>query len=206
MRDTGLPIVGFDLAGEEAGFPAIHHKEAFQYAHRHFLRKTVHAGEAYGPESIFQAITECHANRIGHGTFLFSEEAIKLKTIKDKKTYIAQLSEYIANRRIMIEVCPTSNLQTIPELETMADHPIQHMVDSGLSVGIGTDNRLVSHTSVTHELDLCCKHMDLTNSQFRDLVLAGFKRSFFPGSYAEKRTYVRRAIEVYDQLAHQHSG
>jgi adenosine deaminase len=201
LRDEGLPIVGFDLAGEEAGFPAVHHKEAFDYAHRNFLRKTVHAGEAYGPESIFQAIAECHANRIGHGTFLFSEEAIKLKSIKDKATYIAQLSEYIANQRITIEVCPTSNLQTIPELDTLENHPIQQMVDHGLSVSVSTDNRLVSHTSVTNELLLCSRHLDLTASQFRDLVLAGFKRSFFPGPYAEKRTYVRRAIKLYDSIA-----
>lgn len=114
LRDEGLPIVGFDLAGEEAGFPAIHHREAFQHAHRNFLRKTVHAGEAYGPESIFQAITECHANRIGHGTFLFSEEAIKLKSIKNKAQYIAQLSEYIANQRITIEVCPPPTCKPYP--------------------------------------------------------------------------------------------
>ncbi len=201
LRDDGLPIVGFDLAGEEAGYPAVHHKAAFQLAHRHFLRKTVHAGEAYGPESIFQAITECHANRIGHGTFLFSEAAIKLKTIKDKKRYIAQLSEYIANQRITIEVCPTSNLQTLPEFKTLKDHPIQHMINHDLSVSIGTDNRLISHTTVSKELQLCADHLDLTDRQFRDLVLAGFKRSFFPGSYGEKRTYVRRAIRLYDRLA-----
>jgi adenosine deaminase len=204
LRDEGLPIVGFDLAGEEAGYPAIHHKTAFQHAHRNFLRKTVHAGEAYGPESIFQAITECHANRIGHGTFLFSEEAIKLKAIKDKAGYIAQLSEYIANQRITIEVCPTSNLQTIPEFKTLKDHPIQLMIDHGLSVSVSTDNRLISHTSVTKELLLCAEHLDLTDSQFRDLVLAGFKRSFFPGPYSEKRAYVRRAIDLYDGLAKQH--
>ncbi len=204
LRDEGLPIVGFDLAGEEAGFPAIHHKAAFQYAHRNFLRKTVHAGEAYGPESIFQAITECYANRIGHGTFLFSKEAIKLKSIKDKAQYIAQLSEYIANQRITIEVCPTSNLQTIPEFKTLRDHPLQQMIDNGLSVSISTDNRLVSHTNVTHELLLCTKHLNLTDSQFRDLVLAGFKRSFFPGPYREKRAYVRRAIDLYDGFAKQH--
>ena len=203
LRDEGLPIVGFDLAGEEAGFPAIHHKEAFEYSHRHFLRKTVHAGEAYGPESIFQAITECYANRIGHGTFLFSEKAIMLKSIKDKQKYIGQLIEYIANQRITIEVCPTSNLQTLPEFQTLEDHPIQQMVDNGLSVSISTDNRLISHTSVTKELMLCHKHLDLTNSQFRDLVLAGFKRSFFPGPYADKRNYVRRAINLYDGLAKQ---
>ena len=204
LRDEGLPIVGFDLAGEESGFPAVHHKEAFQYAHRNFLRKTVHAGEAYGPESIFQAITECYANRIGHGTFLFSEDAIALKSIKDKPGYIAQLSEYIANQRITIEVCPTSNLQTIPEFKTLQDHPIQLMIDHGLSVSVSTDNRLISHTTVTNELLLCTQQLNITNSQFRDLVLAGFKRSFFPGPYSEKRTYVRRAIHLYDTLAKQH--
>ncbi len=204
LRDDGLPIVGFDLAGEESGYPAIHHKAAFQYAHSNFLRKTVHAGEAYGPESIFQAITECYANRIGHGTFLFSEEAIKLKSIKDKTKYVSQLTEYIANQRITIEVCPTSNLQTIPELDTLQNHPIQQMVDRGLSVSVSTDNRLVSHTTVTRELKLCADELTLTDSQFRDLVLAGFKRSFFPCPYAEKRAYVRRAINLYDRLAKQY--
>jgi adenosine deaminase len=204
LRDEGLPIVGFDLAGEEAGYPAVHHKEAFQYSHRHFLRKTVHAGEAYGPESIFQAITECFANRIGHGTFLFSAEAIKLKSIKEPEKYISQLIEYIANQRITIEVCPTSNLQTIPDFQTLKDHPIQRMVDNGLSVSISTDNRLISHTSVTNELLLCSENLDLTRSQFRDLVLAGFKRSFFPAPYSDKRNYVRRAIKLYDNLAQQH--
>ena len=206
LRDEGLPIVGFDLAGEEAGYPAIHHKAAFQYAHRNFLRKTVHAGEAYGPESIFQAITECYANRIGHGTFLFSEEAIKHKSIKDKPRYIAQLSEYIANQRITIEVCPTSNLQTIPEFQSLEGHPIQQMVDRGLSVSISTDNRLISHTTVTSELLLCTRHLTLADSQFRDLVLAGFKRSFFPGPYSDKRASVRRAINLYDGLAKEYLG
>jgi len=201
LRDEGLSIVGFDLAGEEAGYPALHHKEAFDFAHRNFMRKTVHAGEAYGPESIFQAITECHANRIGHGTYLFSETAIKLKSIKDKQKYIEQLSEYMANQRIMIEVCPTSNLQTIPDIQSLEDHPLQQMVDNGLSVSISTDNRLVSHTTVTQELLLCHTHLDFTDSQFRDLVLAGFKRSFFPHPFAEKRQYVMRAIELYDTLA-----
>jgi len=204
LRDDGLPIVGFDLAGEEAGYPAIHHKAAFQHAHRNFLRTTVHAGEAYGPESIFQAITECYANRIGHGTFLFSEEAIQLKSIKDKQHYIEQLSEYIANQRITIEVCPTSNLQTIPELNSLANHPIQQMIDRGISVSISTDNRLISHTSVTNELMLCTEHLELTDSQFRDIALAGFKRSFFPGTYDEKRAYVRRAINLYDGLSKQY--
>ncbi|MCF7847802.1 MAG: adenosine deaminase family protein [Kiritimatiellales bacterium] len=204
LRDEGLPIVGFDLAGEEAGYPAIHHKDAFGYAHRHFLRKTVHAGEAYGPESIFQAITECHANRIGHGTFLFSEEAIKLASIKDKTQYIRQLSEYIANQRITIEVCPTSNLQTIPEFNSLAEHPIRRMIEQNLSVSVSTDNRLVSHTTVTNELLLLSRHIPLTHHQLRNIVLAGFKGAFFHAAYNEKRIYVRKAINRYLALEQQH--
>ena len=203
LRDEGLPVVGFDLAGEEAGYPAVHHLAAYQYAHRHFLHTTVHAGEAYGPESIFQAITECHANRIGHGTFLFSEEAIKLRTIRDRGRYVRQLSEYMASQRITIEVCPTSNIQTIPGIRSLAEHPLKQMIDRQLSVTICTDNRLVSHTSSTRELTLCAEQLDLAPRQFRDLVLAGFKRGFFPGTYREKRAYVRRAIDLYDQLSSQ---
>jgi hypothetical protein len=84
-------VVGFDLAGQERGFPAKDHAEAYQLAHDHFLGKTVHAGEDYGPESIFQAITDCHADRIGHGTWLFSARHIQDKTIVDKKRYVEKL-------------------------------------------------------------------------------------------------------------------
>lgn len=205
LRDEeGLPVVGFDLAGEESGYPAVHHKAAFQHAHRHFLRKTVHAGEAYGPESIFQAITECYANRIGHGTFLFSEEAIALKSIRDRPGYIEQLCEYIANQRITIEVCPTSNLQTIPDLDGLNAHPLQQMVHHDLSVCVCTDNRLVSHTTLTRELLLVAENLSVSATRFRDIVLAGFKGAFFPCNYSEKREYVRRAIMLYDSLAARH--
>src|SRR5439155_17802530 len=90
-----LPVVGFDLAGEEAGYPADDHTAAFQYVHKNFLMKTVHAGEAYGPESIFQAITDLHADRIGHGTYLLDPEAIRDPAIRDKERYVAQLGQYI---------------------------------------------------------------------------------------------------------------
>jgi hypothetical protein len=113
-HQKGIPVVGFDIAGAEAGFPAIDHKDAYQHAHVHFLKKTVHAGEAYGPESIFQAITECHADRLGHGTFLFAADKVKDPSIKDPDYYVKCLVDYIASRRITLEVCPTSNLQTIP--------------------------------------------------------------------------------------------
>lgn len=196
----GLPVVGFDLAGEEAGYPAEHHAAAYQLAHRHFIRKTVHAGEAYGPESIFQAITECHANRIGHGTFLFAADMIRSPAVGDPQDYVRNLAEYIASQRINIEVCLTSNRQTIPALRRFSDHPLKQMLAHNLSVSINTDNRLVSHTTICRELELVATHFPVTRDQFRQLVIAGFKGSFFPGTYVAKRAYVRRVIDRYEAL------
>jgi len=202
-HQKGIPVVGFDLAGAEAGFPAIDHKDAYQYAHVHFLKKTVHAGEAYGPESIFQAITECHADRLGHGTWLFAADKIKDPAIKDPDYYVKCLVDYIATRRITLEVCPTSNLQTIPSIESVADHPLRKMLDANLSVSINTDNRLVSRTSVTRELELVCTHLPVTPAKLRNIILAGFKGSFF-GPYGEKRALVRQVINRYDALEKQY--
>ena len=200
----GIPVVGFDIAGAEAGFPAIDHKEAYQYAHVHFLKKTVHAGEAYGPESIFQAITECHADRIGHGTFLFAADKIKDPAIKDPEYYVRCLVEHVASRRITLEVCPTSNLQTIPAITSVAEHPLRKMLEASLSVSICTDNRLVSRTSVTRELELVCSQLPVTPAQLRNIILAGFKGSFFPGPYSEKRALVRQVINRYEALEKQY--
>ncbi len=198
IRDAyGLPIVGFDLAGEEAGYPAAYHKDAYHFAHSHFMRKTVHAGEAYGPESIFQAITECHSNRIGHGTFLFATDMISDSNITDKDRFVESLAEYIASQRITLEVCPTSNLQTIPQFKTINDHPICQMIQNNLSVSICTDNRLVSNTSVSNELELITKSICLKPHQFRNLVVAGFKGSFFAKGYKAKRFYVRKMMSLY---------
>lgn len=202
----GLPVVAFDLAGEEYGYPAVDHRAAYQYAHTHFIKKTVHAGEAYGPESIFQAITECHANRIGHGTFLFAVNMIKDPSIERPQDYVRYLAEYIASGRITIEVCLTSNLQTTPEIKSVAQHPVKKMIDYNMSVSICTDNRLVSSTSVTQELELVAKQLPITRDQFRNLVVAGFKGSFYPGSYKEKRAYVRRVIDRYELLEKQLLG
>lgn len=207
LRDEfGLPIVAFDLAGAENGNPAVDHKDAFMYAHRHFLRKTVHAGEAYGPESIFQALTDCHADRIGHGTFLFEAGRIQDPSITDRDRYIHQLVESVAHRRICVEVNLTSNLQTLPDLKGIGDHPLRQMVDHNLSATICTDNRLVSHTTVTRELQLAVDHFDLTPSQLRNLVVAGFKGSFFPGDYRAKRAFVRKVLNRIDDLEARHIG
>ena len=200
IRDTyGLPIVGFDLAGEEAGYPASYHTQAYQFAHSHFMRKTVHAGEAYGPESIFDAITKCYTNRIGHGTFLFSADMIKEAGITDKDAFVHALVEYVAAHRITMEVCVTSNLQTVPQFESIMDHPIRRMIDSNLSVSICTDNRLVSNTTVSKELEMVTNALSITPEQFRNIVVAGFKGSFFAGGYKKKRAYVRQMMCLYEK-------
>jgi adenosine deaminase len=198
--EEGIPVVGFDLAGQEDGYPAIDHQEAYAYAHANFLHKTVHAGEAYGAESIFQAITALHADRVGHGYLLFSPERITDPRIADPAAYADRLAEYIADRRVTIEVCITSNLQTNPAIGTVKAHAVRRMIDRRISVAICTDNRLVSHTTVSRELALAVRHARLTPRELRDIVIHGFKRSFYPGSYAEKRRYVRKVIDQCDRV------
>lgn len=197
----GLPVVGFDLAGAEAGHPAHDHVDAYTYAHNHFLKKTVHAGEAYGPESIFEAITRLNADRLGHGTHLYAVDQVQ---DDEPNRYVRQLSEYIADRRITVEVCVTSNMQTMPELRRVEDHPIGRMVQDRLSVTLCTDNRLVSSTTVTQELKRVTEAFPFAPPELRNMILHGFKRSFYPGSYKEKRAYVRQIIDFYDKVAVRH--
>jgi adenosine deaminase len=197
----GIPVVGFDLAGAEAGHPAHDHAEAYSYCHHHFLKKTVHAGEAYGPESIFEAITALNADRIGHGTHLYAVDQVE---DEDPHRYVRQLSEYIADRRILIEVCVTSNMQTMPELRRVQDHPLGRMIQDRLSVTLCTDNRLVSRTTVSNEFRRVIDAFDLSAAELRNTILHGFKRSFFPGSYKEKRAYVRQVIDYYDAITAEH--
>ena len=200
-RDTyGLPVVGFDLAGEEAGYPAEDHMDAFAYAHKKFLKKTVHAGEAYGPESIFQAITDLYADRIGHGTYLLDPQAISSAEIKNPHHYVEQLSQYIADRRITLEICLTSNLQTNPHMTSLEQHSFKELRKHRLSTTICTDNRTVSNTTVSRELMLAVKHLQLDLNDLKSIIIYGFKRSFMPGTYLEKRAYVRKVIDYYDMV------
>jgi adenosine deaminase len=196
-RDKGHKVVGFDLAGAEAGFPADDHRDAYALAHKNFFKKTVHAGEAYGAESIFQAITDLHADRIGHGYYLFSEDMIKNKDIKDKTDFIKRLVEYIADRRITIEVCLSSNMQTNPSIGRLENHSFKKMIDNKLSVAICTDNRTVSKTTVSRELELAVEHFNLGYRELKNCMIYGLKRSFYPGTYIQKRQYVRGIIDHY---------
>lgn len=200
-NEKGIPIVGFDLAGQEAGYPAGYFKEAYSYVHKNFMHKTVHAGEAYGAESIFQAITDLHADRLGHCYYLFDTKKIYDSKIKNKKDYVEKIASFIADKRITVEVCITSNLQTNPELKNVKHHSLKKMLEKKISTTFCTDNRLVSNTSVTKELKLALDNFDMKPNDLKHSIVYGFKRSFYPGPYTEKRKYVRHVMDYYELMA-----
>ena len=203
-RSHAVPVVAIDIAGAEEGYPARQHREAFAFAHRNFLCKTVHAGEAYGPESIFQAITDLHAERIGHGYHLYSADKCDSLNGEAAAEFCTNLAEFIASRRITLEVCPSSNLQTMPELrKDLRNHQMKRMFEDRLSLTINTDNRTVSRCTVTSELRQTVDAFDLTEKQLKDCIIGGFKRSFFPKPYVDKRSYVRQIINYYERLEEQ---
>ncbi len=201
-----LPAVGIDLAGSEAGWPALNHLEAFTKAQGHFLRKTVHAGEAYGPESIYQAITDLYAERIGHGLTLLDPASVQSPYIKDPEKYVDALASYVADRRITVEVCLTSNQQTNPAYRDLSNHPFRKMMEKKLSVTICTDNRTISNTTVTKELHKAVNTFDLTRYNLKNILVYGFKRSFFPGRYDEKRLFVRQCMEYFEKIEQEYFG
>jgi adenosine deaminase len=165
------------------------------------MHKTVHAGEAYGAESIFQAITDLHADRLGHGYFLFDVDRVTAPKIEDRKRYTERLASFIADQRVTIEVCLSSNLQTNPELKDIRKHSLGKMLERRLSTTLCTDNRLVSDTTVSKEIRLAVDNFDISPRMLKNMIVYGFKRSFFPGPYAEKRNYVRQMITYYEAVA-----
>jgi len=205
-HDEGLAVVGFDLAGVEEGYPPMRYKEAYEFAHKNFLKKTVHAGEDYGPESIFQAITELHADRIGHATSLLNPDAIRSKFIKDRERYVRNLAQFIADRRITLEICLTSNQQTNPAYRKLSDHPFGKMMEYKLSVTLCTDNRTVSNTCMTDEIYKAVTTFNLSMRDLKNILVYGFKRSFFPGDYPTKRAYVRRCMNYFEKIEKEHAG
>jgi adenosine deaminase len=157
-------VVGFDLAGAEYDHPAKHHKDSFQLVRDNNINTTIHAGEAYGPESIAQAIHVCGAHRLGH--------AVRLRENGD-------LLHYVNDHRIPIECCPSSNVQT-GAVRNLSAHPIKLYYNLGLRVTVNTDNRLVTDTSVSKELWLCHTKMGFTVADIKSMIVAGFKSAFLP--------------------------
>ena len=205
IRDEkGIPVVGIDLAGQESGYPPGKFKEIYNYAHKNFMHKTVHAGEAYGAESIFQAITDCYADRIGHGYYLFDENKIVDPSVTNKKKYLDDLISFVADKRTTIEVCLTSNLQTNPEIKSIKDHYFKEMLKNRMSVTICTDNRLVSNTTVTKEFKLAVDNFEIQPKHLKDIVAYGFKKSFYPGLYIDKRLWAKKVMLHFDEVAKKH--
>jgi adenosine deaminase len=166
-------VIGFDLAGAEVNFPAKDHRDAFQLILRNNVNCTAHAGEAYGPESIAQAIHFLGAHRIGHGTRLRED---------------GDLLNYINDHRIPLEVCPTSNVQTgaVPDIQS---HPLKFYFDYGLRVTINTDNRLITDTTVTKELWVAHKELGLSLEDLTTILVSGFKSAFLP--FREKQDMLK---------------
>jgi adenosine deaminase len=173
----GKGVVGFDLAGAEEDFPAKKHREAFSRVLANNINCTLHAGEAYGPESVHQAIHACGAHRIGHGVRLIED---------------GDLLNYVNDHRIPLEMCPSSNVQT-RVVKKMADHPIRLFYDLGLRVTVNTDNRLVTGTSVSRELKILHDELNFSLEEIQDLILMGFKSAFL--SYAVKRALLADVVQ-----------
>ena len=149
----GHGCVGFDLAGEEAGHPAKHHIDAFQLVKRMNFAITIHAGESFGPESIWQALQYCGAHRIGHGTRLIEDMVV----YDGKVISMGPLAQYVLDHRIPIEICLSSNVHT-GATPSLAQHPFPHYMRKGYRVTLNTDNRLMSRTSMTDEYMLAVEH------------------------------------------------
>jgi len=157
-------VVAFDLAGQEENYPAKDHQEAFFLIRKNNINTTAHAGEAFGPESIHQAIHYCGSHRIGHGTRLFED---------------GDLLNYVNDHRIPLEICLLSNVQT-GAAQSLKTHPLRFYYDYGLRVCINTDNRLISDTTVTNEYFLAAKHLNFSMDDIKSITLDGFKSAFMP--------------------------
>lgn len=175
-------VIAFDLAGAEYDHPAKNHLEAFQLVRDNNISVTIHAGEAYGPESIHQAIHVCGAHRIGHGCRLRED---------------GDLLHYVNDHRIALECCPSSNVQT-GAVRDLASHPLRLYHHLGLRVTINTDNRLVTDTTVSRELWLTHTQMKMSVDDLKKMVVNGFKSSFLP--FHEKQQLLRHVVKELDLI------
>lgn len=174
-------VVGFDLAGAEENFPAKDHREAFYLIENNNVNATIHAGEAFGPSSIFQAIHYCDAHRIGHGT--------RLKEDKD-------LMNYVNDHRIPLEICLTSNWHT-RSVRSLKYHPVRYYYDEGLRISLNTDNRLISDTTLTKEFALAHELFGFYLNDFRRMTITAMKSAFL--SYKTRKEMIREIAEEFEQ-------
>ena len=177
-----LGVVGFDLAGAELGNAAAVHEEAFLYAREHELACTVHAGEADGPDSLRQAVHRCGAHRLGHATRLAEDPS---------------LSRYVNDRRIALELCLTSNVQT-RAVTDYASHPARRYFEEGHEIVFCTDNRMMSGVSLTDEYAAAAEHLGFTLEELALVALNGFRAAFLP--WGHRLALMRRVRQDIAEL------
>ena len=172
FREQG--VCGFDIAGPEDGFPPTHHLRAFHLIQREDFHMTIHAGEAFGIPSIWEAVQFCNAERLGHGVRIVDDIHDINGNLK-----LGRLANFIRDKRIPLEVCPTSNVHTgaAASLET---HPIELLRKLRFRVTVNTDNRLMSGITLSSEFDACAKAFSWTLDDMEWLTLNAAKSSFFP--------------------------
>jgi adenosine deaminase len=172
-RDAG--VAGFDIAGAEAGYPPTRHLDAFEYLQRENAHFTIHAGEAFGLPSIWQAIQWCGADRLGHGVRIIDDITVD----DDGSVELGLLAAYVRDKRIPLEMCPSSNIQT-GAAESFAEHPIGLLTDLRFRVTVNTDNRLMSGTSMTNEMFGLVEAFGYSLEDLRWFTINAMKSAFLP--------------------------
>lgn len=167
----GGRVAALDLAGDEAGFPIKPHIEAYRYAREHGLPRTAHAGEACGPESIWETIRLLQPSRIGHG----------VRSIEEQR-----LVEYLAGERIHLEVCPSANVQIIESINDWSSHPIDRLFRSGVLLNVNTDTRMLTPATLTGEYEGVVKTFDWSADDFLQTNLMAVDAAFVPDNIKQK--------------------
>ena len=180
-------VVGFDIAGPEDGFPPSNQLETFEYLRKENAHFTIHAGEAYGLPSIWEAIQICGAERLGHGVRIIDD--IDFSGDKPK---LGPLASYVRDRRIPLELCPTSNLQT-GAAKTYSEHPIGMLAKLRFRVTLNTDNRLMSRTSMSNEMSECVKSFGWKFADLQRVTVNALKSSFIP--FEERLEIIEKVVK-----------
>jgi adenosine deaminase len=186
FRERG--VVGFDLAGEEGGYPPKKHVDAFHYIQRQNFNITIHAGEGFGKESIWQAIQYCGAHRIGHGTRLIDDIAV----VDGKAVKLGDLAQYVLDKRIPLEICLLSNVHT-GAARSLDEHPFKILYQEKFRVTINTDNRLMSDTTMTKEFEAARDAFCLSIEDFEKLTINAMKSAFLP--YNQRCDFIYSVIK-----------
>jgi len=173
VRYRDLGVVGFDIAGAEAGWPPSRHLDAFEYVQRENFHITIHAGEAFGLPSIWEAVQFCGAERLGHGVRLVDD----IKTEPDGTASLGRLASYVRDRRIALEMSPTSNIQT-GVAASIAEHPIGLLRDLSFRVTVNTDNRLMSGVTLSSELHALTEAFGYGWADLQWLTINAMKSAF----------------------------